>query len=187
MDWRRTLAALILIGLAIGSGWLLQRDRPDQPPEEAEQPEKPDQYFDRAVIRQLGADGTTAYRLEADRIVRDEATGRIEMTAVDARYFDREGPPWRLTAREGVIPSVDSRQVLLTGDVKVARPGTERLPPVSLRSERMTVDSGRNLLETDRRARIRYGATTMHADGMVAHLAENRVELGSNIEGEYVP
>lgn len=187
MDWRRILAALILVGLAGGSWWLLQRDRAGPPPGEADQPEKPDQYFDRAVIRQLGADGATAYRLEAGRITRDEATGRIEMTGVDARYLDRQGPPWRLTAREGIIPSVDSREVLLKGDVEVARPGREGTPPVSMRAPRMTVDSRRNVLETDQRATIDYGATTMRADGLVAHLAENRLELGGNIEGEYVP
>jgi len=71
-----------------------------------------------AEVIETGADGLPRYRLRADKVRQDPATGTVALEGVDMTVSRPGADRWRVQAERGELPA-DARRVTLQGDVRL--------------------------------------------------------------------
>ena len=73
----------------------------------------------------------------------------------------------------------------LSGNVVAATREADS-PAATIRTDYLEFDPGTNVAATDRKVVIEYAGSTVHATGLRAMLRQDRLELLSNVTGQYV-
>ena len=142
-------------------------------------------YLRDARILGTGSDGTLLYELTADRAEQDDDAS-LRFENVRLFYSPESDVPWTVNADEAVIRD-DERRVTLSGHVRVRSSRSEELPETEIRTPYLELDPDRFTAETDARVQIRIGERSLTGTGMLASLADDRLELRSNVSGKFFP
>lgn len=182
----RTLVLYAVLIVAAAGSWYIARD-PEPPAAASAATEMPYRgfYLKDARILGTGADGALLYELTAERAEQtDEHSVRFEN--VRLHYSPEADVPWTVNADEAVVRD-DQRLVTLSGHVRVWSSRSEELPPTEIRTPYLELDPDRFTAETDARVQIRIGERSLTGIGMLASLADDRLELRSNVSGKFFP
>ena len=185
MNPRTLVLYAVLIAAAVGS-WYLSRDE-DEPAASSTAAESLYRgfYLKDARILGTGPDGALLYELTADRAEQtNESSVRFENVRLN--YSPESDVPWTVNADEAVVRD-DERLVTLSGHVRVRSSRTEELPATEIRTPYLELDPDRFTAETDARVQIRIGERSLTGTGMLASLADDRLELRSNVSGKFFP
>lgn len=183
---RLLILLLLVIAIALFTRWLLSTvERPDKP-RVTEPSKEPDYFLTQFTATVMGADGKPYYRLQGQRLEHFPATDAIKLTAPRLKYFKDPGLPWLVNSREGTVYE-NTRTVHLTGNVVVEREAPLPQQKLTLRTERLQVDTRAHTAETDAEVKITTQNSTIEATGMWVSLDEGRMHLLSNARGVYVP
>jgi len=178
---------VFMIGLAVGSWWLANRER-ERADLTADAPDATPAYYLRgAVLEQTDATGRVEIRVTADRAVQDPASRNVRLETLRVDYFlATPARTWVMTAAEGTLPR-EGRIVLLAGDVRLQGSETGRGEQATIRTERLRLDIDRSLATTDAPVRMELARHALTARGLEADLKADRVQLESEVNGRFTP
>jgi LPS export ABC transporter protein LptC len=164
-------AALLLGGCAAsdgdGPGGLASNDDPGYSASGAE-------------VIETGADGLPKYRLRADKVRQDPATGAVALEGVDMTVSRPGADRWRVQAERGDLPS-DARRVTLQGDVRLEGDA------LRIRTDTLAYDLQGNRVTAPSEVRFEMAGRTLEASGLEADLDTRQAKLGSRVHGRFTP
>ena len=187
MTTRNLLMLLILAAVAVVS-WLAGAQRRDGDAASTEPPPVQRGYYIlEARIFGSNDDGERMYELNARQALQSARGEPIELEQVQVAYAGDDGDgDWRISAVNATLDEATS-QLVLFGDVVATRLAEQPGDEVRLSTERLSYDPRAQVVETDDRVRFELGAGSLVATGMRASLSDNKIELRSNISGQFTP
>lgn len=182
--WR--VAGFVLLVAAAAGTFYLARSLSDQ---DAAQPPPPALqsgfYLRDARILGTGTDGRPLFEVEAE-YAEQRGDQTIEFQNVRVRYSTDSGVPWHLEANSAIV-SQNQELLILSGDVVATASEGLDGRDTEIRTPYLELEPEKYVAQTEDRVRIRIGARSLTATGMLASLRENRVSLKSNVSGKFVP
>lgn len=184
MIWRGfiVLALLLLTALSL---LVSRRDRSVEPETARREPPQPGYYMTDAEITEMGASGTPVYRVTAERIVQNPADLGIRLENLRLGYRATLEREWTLTADTGFVPP-GSKTIDLAGDVQITGLPVESELPAVIRTERLSLDTERNVATTRSRVDIAWGGRRLTTVGLKADLKAEKLQLESGVHGRFV-
>jgi len=142
-----------------------------------------DYYAINAHSVQFLPDGKLQYEMTADKVEHLKATEVTLVTTPDLHMYRGTEYPWHVqSVRAEVNP--DGSEVELIDNVRVARTD-EKQRQTLITSSRMTVFPQKQYAQTEQAVRIDGAGGTTTGKGMKAYLKEGRMDLLSNVRGQY--
>ncbi|MCC5794916.1 MAG: LPS export ABC transporter periplasmic protein LptC [Chromatiales bacterium] len=181
---RRYFVTALLLAAALGSLLLLPRGDEPAPPAPLSRTGI-GFYMDQAELSTTGEDGRVLYRLSAEQARQQLADGSIELDQVELRYGTQLEVPWQVRATTGSIPAND-RIIRLSGDVVAIAGGAGELP-MTIRTNYLELDPEAYIATTTHAVSIERPGGVLSARGMRLYLREDRLELLSDIRGDFAP
>ena len=190
---RGVLSFVALGAAAAFTFWVLQISAPREV-REKETRHEPDYHFDSPRITRYGVGGALELDLTAAHAVHypDDDSVALDQVALDLRT--REGARWTMVAAHAIAPMKGSI-VSLDGGVRIARPRADAKSDarpdandgaVELRSERVTLDTSAQRIETAEAVEMLQGGNRTTAVGLVADLGADRITFKSHVRSSYV-
>jgi len=145
----------------------------------------PGYYMKDASIVETGVDGATRLTLHAGSITQDASLHTILLNQVDVNYLGTTQTPWLLTAQTGHLEQ-DTRMITFNGDVLLQPIGSNIKLPVTLHTEKLTIDTVNNMANAPGKVSITMNKQLLTAVGMHVDLQRQIVRLESQVHGEFV-
>jgi lipopolysaccharide export system protein LptC len=185
MDARNSVTLLALLFGAVSSGVLLLRNTPDESQNREDPRMSIGYYMNRANLVATGDDGHVLFRASARTATQDFDEGTINLQGVRVTYDPATDIPWALQAQNGKIPA-DGNIIQLAGDV-VARTKNDGNSTMIINTDYLELDTETYVADTERKVAIEYTNNLVFATGMRAFFKEDRVQLISNVNGNFAP
>jgi LPS export ABC transporter protein LptC len=176
------LALVLVVALSLLSK---RENRADAPEESSREPPQPGYYMTDARITEMGADGLPLYRVAAERIVQDPKDLSIRLENLRLGYRAGAEREWTLTARSGYVPPA-SKTIELIGNVEITGLPLAGETPAIVRTERLSLDTERNIAATRARVDIAWGGRRLSTIGLRADLKTEKLQLESAVHGRFV-
>ena len=128
-------------------------------------------------------DGKLQYEMTADKVEHLKATDVTLLTTPDLQMFRGTLYPWHIQSKQGEV-SPGGTQVELIDSVRVARTDDKNRTTI-ITSSRMTVFPQKQYAQTEQAVRIDGAGGVTTAKGMKAYLKDGRMDLLSNVRGQY--
>ncbi|MBA1201789.1 LPS export ABC transporter periplasmic protein LptC [Pseudomonas capeferrum] len=142
-----------------------------------------DYYAINARSVQYLPDGKVQYEMTADKVEHLKASEVTLVTKPDLQMYRGTQFPWHVqSARAEVNP--DGTEVELIDAVRVARTDEKKRQTI-ITSTRMTVFPQKQYAQTEQAVRIDGAGGTTTGKGMKAYLKDGRMDLLSNVRGQY--
>lgn len=185
MNLRSLIILTLLLGAAVGSWYIAERDRLPQDETSYTESDYRGYYLKGARILGTDADGTLLYEIEAER-AEQLPDQRIEFAEVRIRYSPESDVPWTINSDTAILLP-DAQRVLLEGNVTALSERDVAAEETEIRSPYLELDPDNFIAKTDARVEIRIGTQSITGIGMLASLDNDRVELRSNVSGRFIP
>lgn len=180
---RRTLfLSLIIAILAVVSHWLSQESEQLFETSKAPIPARsPDYFMDNFSAVTMNENGIAQHRLEATRL---EHYAQDDITELDQPHlllYNNGSPLWHISAAKGNIKN-DTQMISLEGKVHMQREGDD---PLELRTERIQIHPKTQYAETSAAVILTSPQVRLQGIGMRIDINEERLELLSDVRGNY--
>lgn len=142
-----------------------------------------DFYATNAHTVQYLPDGGVQYELTSDKVEHLKATDVSWLTNPDMFMYRGTAFPWHVQSKQAEVSS-GGDQVELIDNVRVARTD-ERNRTTIITSSRMTVFPQKQYAQTEQAVRIDGAGGVTTAKGMKAYLNDSKINLLSNVRGQY--
>ena len=178
--------AIILVLLAAGSAWLLNKLSGRDSEIQIQSEHYPDYYMENFITTTMEQDGTLKNKLHADYMAHypDNDTTELDNPMLEVSRSD--GPPVRITADKGWVTE-DNEVILLTGNVKLWQDADDGSRKLEIITTDVKVLPELEYAETDQPATLIGNRTTIKSTGVRAYFKENRVELLNNVHTTIQP
>lgn len=182
---------LIILALAAVASSVLFMLSPDrQPPADKKIRTEQGYYVKEGRLTGTGTDGQILYSITTRAARQNIDDGAITMQEVTVNYAPAAEIPWDMRATRGQIPS-DSNIIQLSGDVLVtsttATAANRRQAPLTIQTDYLELDPETYIATTDRYVAIQRSRDTLHARGMRVYLKQDRLQLDSEVRGNFLP
>jgi LPS export ABC transporter protein LptC len=181
---------IILLIAAIASSVIFMLAPGRQPPPQTRLRTEQGYYVREGTLTGTGADGRILYRITTKAARQNLDDGTISMQEVALRYAPAAGTPWDMRATRGQIPQ-DSNIIQLSGDVLVTSMAGDaanfRAAPLTIRTDYLELDPDTYIATTRRQVAIGRSRDTLHARGMRVYLKQDRLQLESEVRGNFLP
>lgn len=142
-----------------------------------------DYYAINAHSMQFLPDGKLQYEMTADKVEHLKASEVTLVTTPDLHMYRGTQYPWHVqSVRAEVNP--DGSEVELIDNVRIARTDEKQRDTI-ITSSRMTVFPQKQYAQTEQAVRIDGAGGTTTGKGMKAYLKESKIDLLSNVRGQY--
>jgi lipopolysaccharide export system protein LptC len=139
-----------------------------------------------AEVIETDSTGRELYRLKAELIRQDPASGVVELESIKMNYRTATNAVWKVDAQQGTVATSGS-EILLRGQVRVAGPIGEPGRKLQLDTDKLAIDTQQELVTTDAMVVMTWEGQVLRARGMVANLKTERVKLESKVNGRFIP
>lgn len=181
---RFLIIGLLILGIAFFTSWLL-RTLGEPPLIKTGAPSRErDYYFTDFVATARDIQGNITYRLQAKQLEHFPYNDSMRLEKPYIEFFHKNGQPWQSWAQQGVFFE-KKRLMKLTGKVRIHRAADGRDPPVTLLTDKLTMDMQDKIAKTTSDVQITSGDDVLNATGMQVDLETGRLELYSNVHGKY--
>ncbi len=181
---RRRLAGLFtgLAGLALLYTLFAPLDEPDV--EIGAEEEQRGYFVTGATLTEMGPDGKPRVVVRAATIEQQLGDQSVSLADLDLDYHTRDFGQWHVTAMTGHMPA-DRQSIALSGDVKID--GRQSGEAATIRTERLSYDIDRGVVQTRDPVTVRFGAHRLEARGLRADLNGGTLQLESDVHGRFNP
>lgn len=145
--------------------WWQLRSDPATGPARRASSHLPDVVVLQFAAVETDATGQLGRRLTADELRHFVDEDRSELVRPHLELFQPEGPPWQVSAREGLVLA-GGDQIRLIEDVQVERAGSETNRPLHAETARMDLWRAQARAETDLPVRLVSNQDVLNANGM---------------------
>jgi len=142
-----------------------------------------DYYAINAHSVQYLPDGKMQYDMTADKVEHMKASEVTLLTRPNLQMYRGTTYPWHVTSERAEV-NPDGTEVELIDKVRVARTD-ERKRDTIITTTRMTVFPQKQYAQTEQAVRIDGAGGTTTGTGMKAYLKDGRMDLLSNVRGQY--
>jgi len=142
-----------------------------------------DYYAVNARSVQFTPEGKLQYEMTADKVEHMKASDVTLVTTPDLHLYRGTQFPWHVQSKRAEV-NPDGTEVELIDAVRVARTD-ERKRDTIITTTRMTVFPQKEYAQTEQAVRIDGAGGTTTGKGMKAYLKEGRMDLLSNVRGQY--
>ncbi|MES9993465.1 MAG: LPS export ABC transporter periplasmic protein LptC [Candidatus Thiodiazotropha sp.] len=181
----RLIGLVLMLAALLSLSWWLNRLTQ---PEELRQPGakiSPDSYAEGLVVDTYDESGNLKQRLQSTEMRYFDNTGITELQQPRVWHYNREGPPWRMEADQGLISGKEER-VHLPGPVVIDRPAGEKSAPLQIITQDLTLHLKDSMATTEGSVRIESDAQWVTATGMQAWFqGPVRLKLLHEVRGYY--
>jgi lipopolysaccharide export system protein LptC len=177
------LCALAAVLVAVGY-WNISPERLLDPQAAAQaDPTQIDYYATNAHTVQFNLQGTRQYEMTGNKVEHMKVSQITYVTTPDVYMYRGTEFPWHIqSVRAEVNP--DGTQVELIENVRVARTDEKKRTTI-ITGPRMTVFPQKQYAQTEQNVRIEAAGSVTTATGMKAYLNDSRMNLLSNVRGQY--
>ena len=184
MSWR-TILGLLLLGIAILSGWSAWRQRPSHTA--GEQTVQPTDYvLHDFTIVSLGKDGKESTTLKAPEMERLRSDRTYTIRTPLFLLPDAQGRYWQLRSDTGWV-SADGKEIRLRGNVAGDSPSDGKTPPTTFRTDALDVFPGRDLARTAGQVTLTRPGLHQTGVGFEANMKSRQYSLLSQVKTRYEP
>lgn len=182
----RNILILLALATAAGASWYFNR-----PPEPTATPARssdiPRGYFLKdATLFGTDESGSVIYEIRAGRAEEMPDSNELSLERVEVRYTPETDVHWQLSATSGQAPA-DGTSLLLEGEVELESEPVEGRDSTVIRTQRLELDPNRYLASSTDPVIVSVGDGTLDAVGLRAYLKDDRLELESEIHGNFPP
>ncbi|MEG0862381.1 MAG: LPS export ABC transporter periplasmic protein LptC [Pseudomonas sp.] len=142
-----------------------------------------DYYATNVHSVQFLPDGKMQYEMTADKVEHLMASEVTLLTTPDLQMYRGTTYPWHVQSERGEV-NPDGSEVELIESVRVARTD-EKNRTMIITSSRMTVFPQKQYAQTEQAVRIDGAGGVTTGNGMKAYLKDGRMDLLSNVRGQY--
>lgn len=176
------LATLLSAGVVVS--WYFSRAGREAPPVVDSYAQAPLGYYLRNAVL-LGTDdqGSVFYRVLAARVAQADEDDALELEQVRVEYRDSESVNWHVSAEQAQAPS-DQTYLELSGNVRLANRADAGATTV-IETQKLHLEPDLYLASTDLPVSVSVGGARLDAVGMKAYLKDDRLELESNVHGQF--
>ncbi|MCB1739738.1 MAG: LPS export ABC transporter periplasmic protein LptC [Gammaproteobacteria bacterium] len=178
-----TLLALLLVGLSF---WLLKQLQPPQTGGQRSVPHTPDYYMENFTTTTMDETGKPRRFLQAEYMAHFSDTDTHEFQRPYMRLYREAGTPWHVRSERGWV-SATGDVMLLLGKVHIWRNSADGTREMDILTEDLRVLPQTDYGETDRPTLITTPTSETRGVGMRAYLAENRLQLLSDVHTHLIP
>jgi LPS export ABC transporter protein LptC len=154
-----------------------------------------------AEVIETGYDGRERYRLNAKVIRQQIDSSMIDLEQLQMDYHpgaqarvpgenaapDGSGDEvWHLRSDSGQVRA-DGDDIELVGNVELTGSAPGSGDPISLKTERMRINTPTEFIETDERVTLLWSGHELVANGLKADLKAGTLRLESDVHGEFSP
>ncbi|MBI6899868.1 LPS export ABC transporter periplasmic protein LptC [Pseudomonas putida] len=176
------LGGIAAVLVAVGYWNISPESFLDQPQAQVDQ-SAIDYYAINAHSLQFLPDGKLQYEMTAAKVEHLKATEVTLVTTPDLHMYRGTAYPWHVQSKRAEV-NPDGTEVELIDDVRVARTDEKQRETI-ITSTRMTVFPQKQYAQTEQAVRIDGAGGTTTGKGMKAYLKEGRMDLLSNVRGQY--
>ncbi|MDD0972767.1 LPS export ABC transporter periplasmic protein LptC [Pseudomonas fontis] len=142
-----------------------------------------DYYAINAHSVQFLPDGKLQYEMTADKVEHLKASEVTLLTTPDLQMYRGTPYPWHVQSVRGEV-NPDGSEVELIDSVRIARTDDKDRTTI-ITSSRMTVFPQKQYAQTEQDVRIDGAGGVTTGKGMKAYLKDSRINLLSNVRGQY--
>ncbi|NBA97110.1 LPS export ABC transporter periplasmic protein LptC [Pseudomonas sp. R5(2019)] len=142
-----------------------------------------DYYAINARSVQFLPDGKLQYEMTADKVEHVMTSEITLLTKPDLQMYRGTAYPWHVQSERGEV-NPDGTEVELIDSVRIARTDQKNRATL-ITSSRMTVFPHKEYAQTEQAVRIEGAGGVTTATGMKAYLNDSRINLLSNVRGQY--
>jgi lipopolysaccharide export system protein LptC len=142
-----------------------------------------DYYAINARSVQYLPDGKLQYEMTSDKVEHLKATEVTLLTKPDLQMYRGTAFPWHVQSERGEV-NPDGTEVELIDSVRISRTD-EKNRNLLITTTRMTVFPQKQYAQTDQDVRIDGAGGVTTGKGMKAYLKDGRMNLLSNVRGQY--
>jgi lipopolysaccharide export system protein LptC len=177
------LLLILLLVTVAATTWLARRQdvSRDLLPEAAR---GPDAWADDVSLRVLDTTGRPAYNLTAAHVAWYPGDDQLALRAPRLDVTRPDGTRWQLTAEHGRTSRARD-PVSLIGIVTIQRLADSSQKPLTITTADVTVLPNARMAVTEAEARIDGQGYAIDTRGLTADLANNRLELRSQVRGRF--
>lgn len=178
--------AIVLILLASGSAWLLDKMVGGNTITKQETEHYPDYYMNNFTTTTMEQDGTLKNKIYADHMAHYPDDDTTELDNPKLEVFRKEGLPVMITSDKGWVTS-DNEVILLTGNVTLWQNANDGSRAMEIVTKDVKVLTKQDYAETDQPATFTGNRTIINATGVRAYFNESRIELLNNVHTTIKP
>ena len=181
---RNILLFTVIAALFASVGyWNISPERFLDTPKAAVDESAIDYYALNARSLQFLPDGKLQYEMTSDKIEHVLSSEVTLMTKPDLQMYRGTAFPWHVQSERGEV-NPDGTEVELIDAVRIARTDEKNRTTI-ITSTRMTVFPQKEYAQTERDVRIDGAGGVTTGKGMKAYLKDGRMDLLSNVRGQY--
>jgi len=143
-------------------------------------------YINDAKLFGVDEKGQSLYQITARRLETSGQNNRLLLEDVRIEYWPRLEIPWLLTAASGEVPQNET-YLELQGGVELAQQPEDGANGTIIQAEHLRLQPETFYAVTDEAVRIHLGQNQIDATGIRAYLKDSRLELESNVHGQFNP
>ncbi len=177
---------LTMLVMAVAVSFILIRQQRTPAPSEASRPLPPGYYLRSAVLAGTDAAGQLLYNISAELIEERPEDNRVLLSKVQVNYRPVAEVPWDVSSDNGVA-RMDESFIDLFGDVQLTSNPEPPETATIIRTDTLRLKPDEFVAETPDRVRVEMDGRQLRATGLVAYLKEDRLELQSNVNGQFRP
>ena len=170
--------ALLLLFLAVATGWFLQKPEIESPTSTA-RAQGPDMFADQIEVTIMNESGQPVYHITAERLIHSPDTDRFDLTRPFIELKRAAGDSWNIIS-ERVQMTDDGDELWFLGKVNIHRQGGS---PLHIQTSDLLVKPDEEIAETEYEVRISAPQYKINAIGLKADFGKDLLEFRSRVRG----
>jgi lipopolysaccharide export system protein LptC len=170
--------ALLLLLLAVATGWFLQKPEIDSPASTA-RTHGPDMFADQIEVTVMDESGQPVYHITADHLTHSPDTDRFDLTRPFIELKRAAGDNWNITSERGQMTDKGD-ELWFLGKVNIHRQGSK---PLHIQTSDLLVKPDEEIAETENKVSISAPQYKINAIGLKADFRKDLLEFLSRVRG----
>lgn len=183
---KRTLLLILLIIVAIGSAWYMNRLTVTESKNLSTQAVAPDYYLENFTTTSMDIDGKPKNRLQALYMAHYPDDDTSELLSPSMQFFRPGKRPMTVKSEKGWL-TADNEVILLQGDVEIYEDDEFGQRTLQVETKNARVLPNQDYAETDEFTTIISGRLTITGTGMRAFLKDSRLEILNDVHTTIEP
>jgi len=172
------LALLLLLFLAVATGWFLQKPE-NGSPNAAARKQGPDMFAKQVEVTIMNESGQPVYHITADHMVHSPDTERFDLERPFIELKRATGDSWNIRSERGQMADKGD-ELWFLGSVNIKRQGNR---PLHIQTTDLLVKPDEELAETEYAVSISAPQYKINAIGLKADFRKDLLEFRSRVRG----
>ena len=179
-------ALLIVILLAIASGWIFESIENNPTLTKEKVRHDPDYFLHHFTATTMDANGKPSYKVTAEHLEHYPDDDSMKLQTPFFSFYENNIKTWTAQAHEATVVE-DGEKIHLSGEVVLNQIKISKKDiPAILTAEQLTIEPKKDIAHTKTKINLRKGKNTIDAVGMRADLNKGRIEFLSKTRSHYV-